>query len=297
MAAEESAGHATEVVGHGAEQVAGIEQVAAAAEHAEEGFDVGASIIHHILDAPEIPIPFTHSAIPLPEIHLFGLDISITLHVVMMWLASLILIVMFWRATRTVGDPVPRGIRNLLESMMLYVRDEIARKAIGDGADRYVGYLMTTFFFILCVNLLGLVPGMATATGNISVTAGLAISAFIMIQWSGIRKFGVIGHYKHLAPGGLPLWLVPLMVFVEFLGMLIKPFSLCIRLFANMMAGHVVILALISLIFILGTIWVAPVAVAFALFIYLLELLVSFIQAFIFTMLTAQFIGMSVHPH
>jgi F-type H+-transporting ATPase subunit a len=87
------------------------------------------------------------------------------------------------------------------------------------------------------------------------------------------------------------------MVFVEFLGMMIKPFSLCIRLFANMMAGHVVILALISLIFILGTLWVAPVAVAFALFIYLLELLVSFIQAFIFTMLTAQFIGMSVHPH
>lgn len=297
-AVEETAGHATEAVGQAAEAVGhGTEHAAVAAEHAEEGFDVGASIIHHILDANEIPIPFTHSSIPLPELHVLGFDISITLHVVMMWLASLILLVMFWAASRQAGDPVPRGIRNLLESMMLYVRDEIARKSIGEGADRFVGYLMTTFFFILTVNLLGLVPGMATATGNISVTAGLAISAFLMIQWSGIRKFGVIGHYKHLAPGGLPGWLVPLMVFVEFLGMLIKPFSLCIRLFANMMAGHVVILALISLIFILGTIWVAPVSVAFALFIYLLELLVSFIQAFIFTMLTAQFIGMSVHPH
>lgn len=287
-----------QAVEHGIEQapvaVEGIEQVA---EHVEEEFNVSASIIHHILDSKEIPIPFTHAAIPLPEIYLFGQDFSITLHVVMMWVAALLLLAAFGLAARRIKDPVPRGIRNALEMMMVFVRDEIARKSIGEGADRFVGYLMSTFFFILTCNLLGLIPGMATATGNISVTAGLAITAFIMIQWSGIRKFGVIGHYRHLAPSGLPGWLKPLMVFVEFLGMLIKPFSLCIRLFANMMAGHVVILALISLIFILGTIWVAPVSVAFALFIYLLEILVGFIQAFIFTMLTAQFIGMSVHPH
>ena len=286
------------VVEHAIEQapvaVDGLQQVA---EHAEEKFNVSASIVHHILDAKEIPIPFTHAAIPLPEIQLFGQDFSITMHVVMMWTAAILLLAAFGIAARRINDPVPRGIRNVLEMMMVFVRDEIARKSIGEGADRFVGYLMSTFFFILACNLLGMIPGMATATGNISVTAGLAITAFIMIQWSGIRKFGIIGHFKHLAPGGVPGWLKPLMVFVELLGMMIKPFALCIRLFANMMAGHVVILAFISLIFILGTIWVAPVSVAFSLFIYLLELLVSFIQAFIFTMLTAQFIGMSVHPH
>ena len=287
-----------QAVDHGAEQApVAVEGLEHAAEHAEAEFNVSGSIIDHILDHDAIPIPFTHSYIPLPEIHLFGQDFSITMHVVMMWVAALLLLAAFGLAARRINDPVPRGLRNALEMMMVFVRDEIARKSIGEGADRFVGYLMSTFFFILTCNLLGLIPGMATATGNISVTAGLAITAFIMIQWSGIRKFGVIGHYKHLAPGGLPGWLKPLMVFVEFLGMLIKPFSLCIRLFANMMAGHVVILALISLIFILGTIWVAPVSVAFSLFIYLLEILVAFIQAFIFTMLTAQFIGMSVHPH
>ena len=281
----------------GAEQQAATDNLAHVAESAEEEFNVSASIIHHIMDSKEIPIPFTHASIPLPEIYLFGQDFSITMHVVMMWIAALLLLTVFGLAARRIHDPVPRGIRNAMEMMMVFVRDEIARKSIGEGADRFVGYLMTTFFFILTCNLLGLIPGMATATGNISVTAGLALVAFIMIQGSGIRKFGLVGHYRHLAPAGLPGWLKPLMVFVEFLGMLIKPFSLCIRLFANMMAGHVVILALISLIFILGTIWVAPVSVAFSLFIYLLELLVSFIQAFIFTMLTAQFIGMSVHPH
>ena len=125
-----------------------------------------------------------------------------------------------------------------------------------------------------------------------------ALIAFVVIQGAGIREYGVVGHFKHLAPPGLPLWLMPLMVFVEFLGMLIKPFALCIRLFANMMAGHVVILALISLIFILKDVWfvAAPFAVFFALFINVLEILVALLQAYIFTMLTAQFIGMSVHP-
>jgi len=150
----------------------------------------------------------------------------------------------------------------------------------------------------LTCNLLGLVPGMATATGNISVTAGLALMAFFMIQLGGIREYGVIQHFKNLVPHGLPIWLVPIMFALELLSTFIKPFALCIRLFANMMAGHVVILAFISLIFILSEFWyaVAPLSVAFSLFVYLLEILVAFLQAYIFTMLTAQFIGMSVHP-
>jgi F-type H+-transporting ATPase subunit a len=274
-----------------------------AAEHAAEQYDPGASILHHILDANEIEVPFfPHVKIPLPQIHLpdwlGGYDISITKHVVMMWLACAILLLAFGAASRRRSQPVPTGLRNLLEVIMVYLRDEVARKAIPEGADRFVGYLMTTFFFILTCNLLGLVPGAATATGNISVTAGLAVIAFIVIQYGGIREYGVIQHFKNLVPHGLPLWLVPIMFALELLSMFIKPFALCIRLFANMMAGHVVILAFISLIFILNQVWyaVAPLSVAFALFVYVLEILVAFLQAYIFTMLTAQFIGMSVHP-
>jgi len=265
--------------------------------HAEEGFDAGAEILHHILDSHQV------FGVTLPEWHLGGLDLSITKHVVMMWAAVLVLLLFFGLARRRAGEAVPRGLRNALEVLILFIRDDVARKSIGPGADRFVGYLLTTFFFILTCNLLGLVPGMATATGNISVTASLAILAFLVIQFGGMREHGPLQHMKNLVPHGLPLWLVPIMFCLELLSMFIKPFALCIRLFANMMAGHVVILAFISLIFILGATfspavgWAAsPVAVGFALFVHLLELLVAFLQAYIFTMLTAQFIGMSVHP-
>ena len=279
------------------------ETVAAAETAVEhEVFDPGGSILHHILDSNYLEVPIVNYKIPLPQIHLpealGGFDISITKHVVMMWIVCGILLVAFTVAARRRSEAVPHGLRNALEVMMAYMRDEVARKSIPEGADRFVGYLMTTFFFILTCNLLGLVPGMATATGNISVTAALALMAFFMIQLGGIREYGVIQHFKNLVPPGLPMWLVPVMFALELLSTFIKPFALCIRLFANMMAGHVVILAFISLIFILSEFWyaVAPLSVAFALFVYLLEILVAFLQAYIFTMLTAQFIGMSVHP-
>ena len=282
-------------------------QAGAAAAHAEHAADPGSQILHHILDAPYLEVPFTELKIPLPQIHLpealGGYDISITKHVVMMWISCGILLLLFGLAARRVKEPVPRGLRNLLEVLVVFIRDEVARKSIAHNADKFTGYLLTTFFFILTCNLLGLVPSMATATGNISVTAGLALVAFVMIQMGGIREFGVIQHFKNLVPPGLPIWLVPIMFALEVLSMFIKPFALCIRLFANMMAGHVVILAFISLIFILGSMfspavgWAAsPLAVFFALFVNVLEILVALLQAYIFTMLTAQFIGMSVHP-
>jgi F-type H+-transporting ATPase subunit a len=143
---------------------------------------------------------------------------------------------------------------------------------------------------------------MSTATGNISVTAGLALMAFAAIQFGGIREHGFLTHFRNLVPHGLPAWLVPIMFVLEFLSMLIKPFALCIRLFANMMAGHVAILAFFSLIFILSSLYsgfvgvaVSPFVIAFELFVYTLEILVAFLQAYIFTMLTANFIGMSMH--
>jgi F-type H+-transporting ATPase subunit a len=279
------------------------ETVHQAGEHAEQAFDPGASILHHILDANELEVFVPTVKIPLPEFALFGQDLSITKHVVMMWIAATVLFLLLRMAVRRAKDPVPRGLRNALEVLIVFIRDEVARKSIGPGADRFVGYLLTTFFFILSCNLLGLVPGAATPTGNISVTAALALIAFMVIQVGGIRENGVVQHFKNLVPHGLPLWLIPIMFALELLSTFIKPFALCIRLFANMMAGHVVILAFISLIFIMGGMFspivglvTSPFAVFFALFVYTLEILVAFLQAYIFTMLTAQFIGMSVHP-
>jgi F-type H+-transporting ATPase subunit a len=273
------------------------ETVHGATEHAAEAaYNPGSDIMHHIQDGKDLW--GMDLGEKFPEIVLFGQDFSITRHVIMMWIAAGFLLLVFSWAARKSKEPVPKGTRNVLEIFMLFIRDEVARKAMGPAGDRFVGYLMTTFFFILTCNLLGLVPFMSTATGNISVTAALALIAFGVIQGAGIKEFGLVGHYKNLVPSGIPMWLLPIMIPIEFLGMLIKPFALAIRLFANMMAGHVVILALISLIFILKDVWyvAAPFAVAFTLFMNLLELLVAALQAYIFTMLTAQFIGMSVHP-
>ena len=271
------------------------EKIGEAAEHAAEPFNAGEHIMHHVLDSREVEIPWLGTSFHLPEWHLFGMDVSITKHVLMMWIVSAFLIGIFTLAARRVSDPVPGRLRGILEVMIVYIRDTVARKAIGEGADRYVGYLLTTFFFILACNLLGLIPGMAAATGNVSVTAALAVIAFLMIQFAGIRENGIVKHIKNLVPHGLPMWLVPAIFVLEFIAMFIKPFALCIRLFANMMAGHVVILAFISLILILG-VFAAPVAIGFALFVHLMEILIGFLQAYIFTMLTASFIGMSAHP-
>ncbi len=261
-----------------------------------EAFNPGELIMHHILDSREIEVPFTGQVIELPEWKVGGVDLSITRTVVMMWIASALLVVLLVLAARRAKEAVPRGLRGLLEILILFIRDEVARKALGHDADRYLGFLLTSFFFILMCNLLGLIPGMSTATGSISVTAALAGMAFVTIQMAGIREHGFVGHFRNLLPGGLPGWLVPIMLPAEIIGVFTKPFALCIRLFANMTAGHVVILSLVSLIFIMKTVYFAAISVPFTLFVYLLEILVAFLQAFIFTLLTAYFIGMAAHP-
>ncbi len=252
-------------------------------------------IMHHILDSHELEIaPF--GSIPLPHISLWGLDISITKHVVFMWIVAALLIISFKIVANAYKKSlVPHGFTNFMEVMIVFVRDEIAKPTIGKGYERFLPYLLTVFFFILFSNFIGLVPNGSTVTSNISVTATLAVLSFIVIQGGGMMKNGVFGYFKGLIPAGVPAWLLPIMFIVELLGLFTKPFALAIRLFANMTAGHIVIYALIGLIFILKTFYVAPVSVAFALFIYLLEILVALIQAYIFTMLTALFIGMAVH--
>lgn len=263
-----------------------LNTASSSAEKAETGW-----IMHHILDSNEL-----FGIIQLPRIHLFGIDLSITQHVVFMWIALAIITVIFTLVRKSYSKSlVPNGITNFFEVLIVFVRDEIARPTIQKGYEKFLPYLLTVFFFILVCNFLGMVPFGATATSNISVTATLAIISFIVIQVGGMMKNGVAGYFKGLIPHGVPAWLLPIMFVVELLGLFTKPFALAIRLFANMTAGHIVILALLGLIFILKTIYVAPVSVAFALFIYLLEVLVALIQAYIFTMLSSLFIGMAVH--
>ncbi len=286
----DAAAHAAEATGHAAD----------AGAHGGHGDDIGSTILHHITDSHSIDLGFSWGGHPveihLPTWHVFGFDLSITKHVVMMWTASILLIVLLGLAFRG-RRLVPRGIGNLLEVLVVFVRDEIAIKNIGEKhGRRMTPYLLTLFFFILMCNLLGLVPFGATATGNVNVTAALAMLSFAMIQIEGMKEHGFLKHWKNLIPHGLPVFVVPIMIVVEVLGMFVKPFALCVRLFANMTAGHVAILAFIGMIFIFKSSLVAIAAVPLALAIYMLELFVAFLQAYIFTMLTSLFIGFSIHP-
>lgn len=260
----------------------------------------GSWIIEHIVDSNVIDLePFGVIHLPTIDLSLFGVNVHlpITKHVIFLWLAALIVfLVMRLTAKSYKRSLVPRGFANLIEMIIVFIRDEIVALTIGEKyVTSFLPFIGTIFFFILTCNLLGLLPYGATATSNISVTASLALLSFVMIQFAGMKKNGVIGYFKGLIPHGVPVFLLPIMFVVEILGLFTKPFALMIRLFANMTAGHVVILALIGLIFILKTPFISPVSILFALFIYLLELLVALIQAYIFSMLSSLFIGMAIH--
>jgi F-type H+-transporting ATPase subunit a len=252
-------------------------------------------ILHHVMDANYLDFsPFFK--IYLPHLQLFGLDISITRHVVFMWLGAMLLALVMFRVAKSYKkSPVPKGLNNFWEVFIIFVRDEIAIPTIGKGYEKFLPYLLTAFFFILFGNFLGLIPFSATFTSNIAVTATLATFSFVVIQFGGMRNNGVFGYFKGLVPHGVPVFLLPIMIVVEFLGLLAKPFALAVRLFANMTAGHVVIYALISLIFVMQSAAWAGLAVPMAIFIYSLEILVALLQAYIFTILSSLFIGMAVH--
>lgn len=262
------------------------------ATHASSGGDW---ILHHVMDGNYLDFePF--GTVYLPQIHLFGLDMSITRHVVFLWIVAILLLLTFFVVSKSYKKSlIPHGFTNFIETIVVFVRDEIVKPTIGHGYEKFLPYLLTAFFFILFSNFIGLIPYTATVTSNIAVTATLAGFTFFTTQIGGIIHHGFWGYFKGLIPPGMPVALLPLIVLVEIFGLFTKPFALCIRLFANMTAGHVVILSLIGLIFIMKTIYFAPVSIGFALFIYFLELLVALIQAYIFTMLSSLFIGMAVH--
>ncbi len=225
-------------------------------------------------------------------------DISVTKTVIGLLGAAVICLLLFLalaRSYKKTGISEPRGLQSFLEPVIVFIRDDVAIPNLGDRKyEKYMPYLLTVFFFILINNLMGLVPFPppfgAIVTGNIAVTFTLALFSFVIIQFSGNRNY-----WKHIfATPGVPLWLLPIMIPVEIIGLFAKPFALMIRLFANMLAGHIVALSLIALIFIFGTLWLAPVSIFFVVFMDFMELLVAFLQAYIFTLLSALFIGMAV---
>ncbi len=225
-------------------------------------------------------------------------DFSLTRNVVQMLLALVIFVWIMLRIAKRYKTGVgvtsaPKGSQSLIEPVITFVRDEVAKPNLGHKVDKYLPYLLTVFFFILINNIFGLIPGSANVTGNIAFTAVLGVISFVVILASSNSHYW--GHIFN--PPGVPLGVKFILVPVEFLSVFIKPFALIIRLFANMVAGHIIIICLISLIFIFGELntaagWGAsPLAIGFTVFIYLIEVLVAFLQAFIFTMLTAVFIG------
>ncbi len=235
-------------------------------------------------------------------------DFSITKNVFAIFVSAALIVLIFTsvaKAYKRREGQSPKGLQSLLEPIILFVRDDVARAAIGKKADKYLPYLLTIFFFIFFNNIMGLIPIFpfgANITGNLAVTGVLALFTFIITTFSGNKDY-----WKHIFnTPGVPWWLkfpLPLMPIVEFMGIFTKPFVLMVRLFANITAGHIIILGFMSLIFIFANIQsylagiVAPVSIAFGIFMGFLELLVAFIQAYVFTLLSALYFGMAVEEH
>jgi F-type H+-transporting ATPase subunit a len=227
-------------------------------------------------------------------------DFSLTRNVVQMFIALAVLLLLMTSIARRYKQgqgitTAPKGWQNAIEPVITFVRDEVAKPNIGHKYLRYMPLLLTIFFFILINNIFGLIPGSANVTGNIAFTAVLGLVAFFVINLSGNKNY-----WGHIFNPPVPFGIKFIMVPVEILSIFTKSFALIIRLFANMLAGHIIIICLISLIFIFGGIskgvglGFSPISIAFAVFIYVIEVLVAFIQAFIFTNLTAVFIGQAV---
>lgn len=283
-----------------------------------EKFDIKEMILHHLADSKEWESPF--GTVHLPQfapvrLGPVSLDFSITKHVLFMMVAALLtLVVMLYAAAKAKREHAagaergPRGTTNVVEAIVLYIRDEVAMRNIGHGGEKFVPYIVTVFFFILFCNMLGLLPWGSTPTGNISVTAALALMTFVIVEVAGMRALGPAGYAKTIfyVPHGMHPIMAGIMLLimtpVEFLGKLTKPFALAIRLYANMTAGHAVVLALTGLSVMAAmagakflTIAIAPMLMATA--IMVLEIFVALLQAYIFAMLSSVFIGLIRHAH
>ncbi|WP_422929408.1 F0F1 ATP synthase subunit A [Singulisphaera sp. PoT] len=273
----------------------------------------GHSPLSHVVDHPTLELPFWQHPYSW-EIHLpsrnFGSwgDLQLTRFMVTELIAGLLmLIILPLLALHVRKNQVSRGwFMNMFEALLLFIRDNVARPAIGGhGADKFLPFLWTLFFFILFNNLLGLIPGMASATGNINVTAVLAILTLVTVIRAGMAEMGAAGFWLGIVPHlDVPFWLKPplwgLMFVIEVIGLFIRHIVLAVRLFANMFAGHVVLAVIFSFILMAKGMTFYPVmgaSVVGLILLSLLELFVAFLQAYIFTFLSALFIGSAVHPH
>lgn len=248
-------------------------------------FDFGKHILHHMQNSYEWHLPLI-KPIHLPEL--------ITLHGLMVLVGAGIILFVFC-VLYNKNQKVPTGLTNLLECIIIFIRDEIAIGSLGkEDGRRMAPMFCTFFFFILSLNLMGLIPIFSSATANVNVTAALASITFVFMVFGAIYKNGLKGFLKAVIPSGIPLPILFILVPLEIFGLLIKTFALMIRLFANMLGGHITIAVLIGLVVLLG--YFALPMLALALFIYLMEVLIAFIQAYVFTLLSAMFIAQTYHP-
>ena len=304
----------------------------AAASHSSSSVmeQVGPNIIHHVSNSD-----ISHPIIHLPT--LFGIDFSVTKHVFMLWLVALIVgvvVIVPIRKFLNNESKVPKGLMNAIETIVKFIRDSIVRPNVGDKwVMTWSPVILTFFFFILFANGIGMVPifdligainrfllgvpasdshnfingmlhGGVTATGNFNVTGALATITFFSIMAAGIMAHGFIQHWKNLVPHGLPWPVYLILIPFEIMGLFVKPFALTMRLAANMTGGHIALLALLSLMAIFGEMFsagagigVSLVAVPMAAGIAGLEIIVVLVQAYVFTLLTAVFVGMAIHVH
>jgi F-type H+-transporting ATPase subunit a len=279
--------------------------------------DIGEVVLHHTADAYSIGIDpyFVFEWHRWHDVHIGPLTLNFTptRHVVFMVLAAVLVFLTMRVAgsklqAQRASENAPKGFANAIEAMVLFVRNDIAIANIGHAGAQFAPFIMTLFFFILYMNLLGLLPHGATATGNLAVTGGLALLSFLVIEISGIVKLGPAGYMRTIFPSipgmtgvagvAMSLFMAP----IEILGKLVKPFALAVRLFGNMTAGHFVILSLFGIVFLFGelAVWNWGIGVATAglvLGIMMLELFVGLLQAYVFALLTAVFIGLMQHEH
>jgi F-type H+-transporting ATPase subunit a len=304
------------------------EHVQEHATEAAEKFNAGQVIIEHVSNSSH-----EHPLIKLPTF--FGIDFSVTKHVLMLWLvAATVFVVVTWVVRRYLQQPrpIPAGFMNGLEFVVEFVRDSIVQPNVGrKWVNTWTPLVLTFFVFILCANAIGLIPifelvglldrwvlhtgehsflkqvmhGGSTATANFNVTAALATITFGAIIVAGSLAHGFVKHWKNMAPHGLPAFVYFILIPIEIMGMFVRPFALTMRLAANMTGGHIAILSILSLVFLfaemfgraLAGIGVGVVAVPLVVGISALEILVVLIQAYVFTLLSAVFIGMAIHVH
>ena len=300
-----------------------------AVESAAEGFNAGEVIIEHVSNSP-----IDHPLVHLP--HIAGIDFSVTKHVLMLWLvagAVFLIITALVRSYVRQERLIPSGFMNALEAVVEFIRDSIVAPNVGEKwVKAWAPLLLSFFFFILAANVVGLIPifdvlalvnhtvlhmpedsfltmvthGGTTATGNYNVTAALATITFFAIIAAGSLAHGFVKHWTNMVPHGLPLPVTIMLIPIEIMGMLVRPFALTMRLAANMTGGHIAILAILSFVFIFTELFGTAVAgvgvgvllsLPLAVGISALEIIVILVQAYVFTLLSAVFIGMAIHAH